>query len=371
MGIHGYWTFVFPINKNVIENIMKNILNRIVLLSLVTFAFYSCNTDEIKTVMSPVGEAPTLTATKTTFVLTPAVAADTTAIFTWNPSNYGFQAAVKYTLQIAKAGTNFALAKEVSLGNNLQYKYTAAEFNQLALLQGLKPSAVGQLEVRVKSNLSESVADIYSNKVTLSVTPYIVIINYPSLWVPGEYQGWSPDKAPKISSRNANGIYEGYVNINGAFKYTSNPDWNNTIYGWASSTTVGNNVSGTFNKTGGNLFVPVSGFYLLKANTVNSTWSATKTTWAIIGNAPAGSNWANDVPLVYDAVKNVWKVTAVFAAGEFKFRANGDWALNFGDTGADTSLEYDGANIVIPTSLAGSRTITLDLKAGNYTYTIE
>jgi hypothetical protein len=42
-----------------------------------------------------------------------------------------------------------------------------------------------------------------------------------------------------------------------------------------------------------------------------------------------------------------------------------------GDTGADFSLEYDGTDIKIPSNLTGTRTITLDLKAGNYTYTIE
>jgi len=49
---------------------------------------------------------------------------------------------------------------------------------------------------------------------------------------------------------------------------------------------VGNDVNGTFNTTWGNLFVPVPGNYLLKANTHNNTWGGTKTTWAMIGDAP-------------------------------------------------------------------------------------
>lgn len=351
---------------------MKNIF-KILLLCLVSIGIFSCENDEIKTVMSSKGEAPALSASKTSYVLTATTANDTTVAFTWKRSNYGFQAAVRYTLQIAKAGTSFAAPKEISLGNTVQFKYTTADFNQLAIILGLKPNAVGQLEVRVKSNIADAVADIYSNVLSVSVTPYIVVINYPSLWVAGDFQGWNPATAPKISSRNSNGIYEGYVNIVGGtrqFKYTSQPDWNGTSYGWASSTTTGSDVTGTFSSSGGNLFVPEDGYYLLKGNTNSNTWSATKTTWGIIGDATA-NGWNGDVPMVYDATKNVWKVTTTLKAGALKFRANGAWGLNLGDTGADLSLEYDGDNITIPANLAGTHTITLDLKAGNYTYTIE
>jgi hypothetical protein len=74
--------------------------------------------------------------------------------------------------------------------------------------------------------------------------------------------------------------------------------------------------------------------------------------------------------MTYNAGTKLWTVTTNCVAGEFKFRANSDWGINFGDTGADLTLEYDGANIAVGT--AGSRTITLDLRVpGNYTYTIQ
>jgi len=353
---------------------MKNIFIRLFLITIVGIIFYACKKDEVKTVLKD-GQAPELTASKTTIVLVDTTASDTTIIFSWTRSNYGFKAAVRYTLQIAIAGTNFTAPKEVSMGNSIVQKYTVGDFNQLSVIQGLVPNNAGQLEARIKSSISDSIPAIYSNIVALSVTPYLVVINYPSLWVPGDYQGWDAASAPKISSKNANGIYEGYVSIVGGthqFKYTSDPDWNHTIYGWASSTVNGTDVSGTFNTTGGNLFVPGDGFYLLKGNTNNNTWSGAITTWAIIGDAPTlSNNWTNDVPMTYDAVNNVWKVTTTLAAGNFKFRANGAWTLNFGDTGADLSLDYDGDNIAVPNTLTGTRTITLDLKPGNYTYTIQ
>ncbi|MHB1108551.1 MAG: hypothetical protein ACYCZ2_19510, partial [Lutibacter sp.] len=52
-------------------------------------------------------------------------------------------------------------------------------------------------------------------------------------------------------------------------------------------------------------------------------------------------------------------------AGEIKFRFKNDWGLNYGDTGADGTLENGGANIAVT---AGNYLVVLDLK--NLVYTI-
>jgi starch-binding outer membrane protein SusE/F len=349
---------------------MKKLSYILSFISMLALLLYACKKEETKTFMKA-GVPPALTASQPNVVLSAANAADTVEAFSWSASDYGYPAAVTYTLQIAKGGTNFAAPQEISMGNGKSRKYAGADLNQLALILGLAPGNVGQLEVRVRSSISDSIPAIYSNKIIVNVTPYLVIINYPSLWVPGDYQGWDPATAPKISSKLANGIYEGYVNIPGgtrAFKYTSHPDWNHTNYGWASSTVTGNNVTGTFNTTGGDLFVPTAGYHLLKANTNNNTWSGTKiTSWSLIGDFNA---WGGDVDMVYNTTTLEWTATINPAsAGGFKFRANHDWPINFGDTGADLSLEYDGANIPIT---PGSHLITLKLGVpGNYTYTIQ
>lgn len=349
---------------------MKKIFNSLFLISAISFMFFACKKDVEQTILKS-GIPPALTASPTSLVLTSVTASDTVETFSWLPSDYGFDAAVKYTLQIAKAGTNFAAPKEVNLGSGRVQKYTGGDLNLIALLLGLVPNSAGQLDVRVRSSLTDSIPAIYSNTVTVSVTPYLIIINYPSLWVPGDYQGWDPASAPKISSKAGNGIYEGYVNITAGtlqFKYTSDPDWSHIAYGWASSTVTGNDVSGTFSTNGGNLFVPTAGYYLLKGNTNNNTWSGKKiNSWSLIGDF---NGWSGDVPMTYNPATKLWTATINPAsAGGFKIRANNDWAINFGDTGADLSLEYGGENIAIT---PGSHVITLNLSIpGNYIYTIQ
>jgi hypothetical protein len=194
-----------------------------------------------------------------------------------------------------------------------------------------------------------------------TVTP---VKTFTSLYVPGNYQGWDPPTAPTITSVNADGSYQGYINIptntNYEFKFTDVPNWNGTAYGdGGSGKLVANG--------GGNLAFPGAGYYQLKANTTDKTWAVTATTWALIGDFNA---WGADAAMTYDATAKVWKGTiTAAAAGAFKFRANAAWDINFGDTGANGSLEEGGDNINLT---AGTHTITLDLHtAGNYIYSIQ
>ncbi len=185
---------------------------------------------------------------------------------------------------------------------------------------------------------------------------------YSLLYIPGDYQGWNPANAPTMGSPNADGAFETYINMPAGgsykFKFTSQPDFAGSNYG--------DGGNGVLSTSGGDLSVPTAGFYKLNANTVANTWSATKTTWGMLGDF---NGWGNDVVMVYDANSNAFKATiSVPSNGVFKFRANGGWTLNYGDGGTDGTLEADGDNIPIT---AGSREVKLYLgNAGYYTYSI-
>ncbi len=103
------------------------------------------------------------------------------------------------------------------------------------------------------------------------------------------------------------------------------------------------------------------------------TWTNEKiTTWGIIGSATPG-DWGSSTPMTFNAADGTWSITVNLLGGtgkEMKFRANNDWAINFGDNApADNKPDYGGDNIKIPSD--GNYTITLDLGlAGNYAYTI-
>lgn len=186
---------------------------------------------------------------------------------------------------------------------------------------------------------------------------------FSQLYVPGDYQGWNPGTAPALASPNSDGNYEGYVNVPAGgsyeFKITNEPDWNGTIYG--------DGGGGTLSTSGGNLKFSSAGYYKVNANINDNKWSVTATTWSLIGSF-TGSGWSNDIDMSYNSGDNDWTGTITLTNGdEFKFRSNHDWGLNYGDTGADASLEAGGDNL--KGFAAGTYTVTLYLNnAGFYTY---
>jgi len=237
-----------------------------------------------------------------------------------------------------------------------------------------KISEGGAFGYNLSSNIpAPAVTGMYTIKVDFQNGIFTVTkVNlFGLLYVPGDYQSWKPELAPALGSPKNDGNFEGYVNIptgnSFEFKFTTKPDWSNSLGDGGGGTLVpgGNN----------NLKVPGAGYYHILGNTVANTWSATATTWSIIGGF-AASGWNKDIPMVYDANSHSFSATITTVAGDqFKFRANNDWGLNYGDPGKG-SLEVNGSNIGDPAHSGavapGTHTITLFLNnPGYFTYMIQ
>ena len=196
------------------------------------------------------------------------------------------------------------------------------------------------------------------------------------LYVPGGYQGWAPATAPHINEvASQPKKFEGFYNITGTdlfFKFTTGPDWNHINYG-----TSGAQLFDTAGAAAG-MSVPSVGYYYITGDfnpSVNG-WTATKTTWSILGDATPGG-WTTDTPLTYDPTSQTWKVTVnLIKAGSFKFRANDLWIIDFGVNASgglafadNPFLGFDATvqNITVPAD--GNYTLTLDLHtSGSYSY---
>lgn len=281
--------------------------------------------------------------------------------FSWNATEYGDNT-FTYALEVDTAGGNFQHPQVLNVGTALTKDITVTDLNTTALLAGVAAGATNNLQFRVVAyEGNNTVPSVISNVTSLSVTTYLPFLY---LWVPGDYQGWNPASAPQLGATVPDlNDYEGYVYVpsggTNAFKITNAPDWNHIAYGGDAT---------TLSSSGGNLVWPFgSGFYYVKANPTALTWSATKTTWAIIGDATPGG-WGADTPMTYDPANNVWVINSVaLSANGLKFRANGSWDINLG--GPLTQLKYNGANISVAS--AGNYKIVLDLsKPLKYTATL-
>ncbi|UOR03505.1 SusE domain-containing protein [Hymenobacter aerilatus] len=357
---------------------MKTWFTKILGVGAVALLLTACEKEDEKTVIHPSG-GPTLTASSTALgTLSMDNAAKEAVTFNWTAPNYGYAAAVTYTLQLDVKGNNFKSPSEFTTTSSSR-TLTVSELNSALLALGIAPGSAGQLDVRVKSDVGSNTAYAQLSSVTsLTATPYLSVIAYPSLYVPGDYQGWAPDKAPRVASPTNNGTYEGYINFASAspFKFTSTPSWANTNYGLVGTVTTNATTKVTSSSLStdggaGNLSVPTAGYYRIVVDIPNLTWTATPTTWAAIGSATPGG-WDNQTPLTYNATTGTWSAVMTLSAnGELKFRANNGWDINYGDNKADGVLDFNADNIKGPAA-AGSYLVTLDLSqgAGNYTYSI-
>jgi starch-binding outer membrane protein SusE/F len=354
---------------------MRTWLNKIMLMGLVAIVFSSCEKDEVKTVLTT-GSAPSLQSSVTSLVLLQANANNDAVKFTYTPATFGFDAAVTYVLQISKGGTSFASASttEVGLSNTspLEKSFKVVDFNR-ELLKIINYGTATPVEVRVKASVAAAAPASYSNVVTITATAYrdLITYTYPNaINVAGNFQGWNPGSAPQIVKQNNGGYngFEGYIIFNDPspqFKFVKGDNWGAGDYGSAGGSALGNG--------GPNLTLPsggagIAGYYRIRASEATMSWSYTKiTSWGIIG---AFNGWATNVDMTFNAATGVWSITRDMPTGEFKFRANNDWGINFGDNNGDFKPEYDGSNLNI--TAAGNYTISLDLSSGgNYAYTLK
>jgi len=160
------------------------------------------------------------------------------------------------------------------------------------------------------------------------------------IYVPGNHQGWAPDKAPALQSPGFDGVYKGFSYLNGNFKFTKERNWNGE-YNFNDFATKDDIF---FNNDGSNINISEEGFYQITADVAASKLSAVKTTWGIIGPAQAGG-WDSDTDMTWNAADESWTATVELAADEFKFRANDDWGINVG--GSFDNLTQDGGNMKV------------------------
>ncbi|MEZ4828519.1 MAG: SusE domain-containing protein [Bacteroidia bacterium] len=335
-------------------------------LILTAFIAVSCVEKELGPVLQITG-TPTLSSPvdDASWVLTEDKADDLLPAITWAEPDFGFEAAVSYSVEIDVTGNDFAELVTLGVVNGLTLdNLTVGKLNSIMLAKGRPDGVASVMELRVTATISPDVTPVYSPTVTVNITPYKATVVYPQLQVPGSYQGWDPAKTSTIIfDRKSNGKYEGYLYFtdpNVEFKYTQGPSWDTN---WGDS-----GADGSLDPGGDNIKAVDAGMYRLNVDLNSLTHTYVLTNWGLIGSSTAGG-WDSDQDMIFDAVTGHLTITLDLVAGEIKFRANDDWAVNMGDNDGNGSLEYDGTNIVIEE--AGNYTIDLIISEADYTYSIK
>ena len=197
-------------------------------------------------------------------------------------------------------------------------------------------------------------AKFYRFQINLATSTYTITpLNFQEyIYEAGVNNDWGAVAQP-LYCPDGNGTYTGFFyaqdadwsNGKGAFKFTGAfNDWSQGNYGTGSINADG--LSGTLIDDGGSGNVLAEpGFYQAEVNLANMTYKLTPiTTIGIVGPAQAGG-WGGDTDMTYNKETRAWEATLDLAADEFKFRANDDWAINWG--GTEDNLTANGANLKI------------------------
>jgi hypothetical protein len=179
--------------------------------------------------------------------------------------------------------------------------------------------------------------------------------------------GWDPNSAIPFT-KTATGVFTVWapLTVNGSgFKFLPNHG------SWSGDWGQKPGEPGKLAQDGEeNCPVAADGFYRIDVNFNTMSFTTTLCDWGIIGSSIPPYNWSVDENLTWGGASDpyTWSISNyTVQAGEFKFRANDAWDINFGDDGNNGSLEYGGANIPIA---AGTWTIKLKLNPNNWTYSV-
>jgi|WetSurMetagenome_2_1015567.scaffolds.fasta_scaffold04981_3 starch-binding outer membrane protein SusE/F len=254
---------------------------------------------------------------------------------------------------VSESGFCYGLTADPTVDADTKVAVTAVNDTLKTKVSGLEVYTT----YHVRAYVTNEVGTNYGADVVFTTLPDIT-----KFWIVGDYNGWdNSDNAQYIISTASDPEAQGYVYLTaGGIKLATDHSWDNDH-------TFGDNGSGALTHPGNNITVAASGYYLIKANLTNMTYSLTLTTWGVMGSY---NGWASQTDMTYNSASKTFSLAlSLTAAGEFKFRGTSDWSINYGDTGADGKLEAGGDNIVV--DLTADYAITLDLSHPNeYTYSL-
>ena len=279
----------------------------------------------------------------------------------WDYTDFGVDAAATYTVEIAKAGTDFKTPIDAGTTAERFISWAVKDLNDLLVKKGFAPDVQSSIDIRVVAKLGNSTNALkqYSNVITLKVTPYTGVLPYDKTdWflIGGAVQGgWDnnadTDHQPMFrDGANADKYsFIGYF-LAGNFKLISvKGSWASQL-GRASATAI------EIKDNAGEWNIPTNGYYKFTFDTKALTYtlapydaSAAKiyATIGMLGDATAGA-WTTDTDMTKSTFDpHVWTVKIDLVKNGAKFRADNDWATSWGGDTAFSSIGSTGGNIPV------------------------
>lgn len=352
---------------------MKN-LKLFIIAIIAIFSFNACQQDDdLEFVAAPNGDFMFTNTFLQEYLLTQETSDNIAERFVFSNANFEAPTNINYQLQYSILG-DFSDAMDISAATNTnEIAITIGDLLDMATAAGLdndpdtsEPDS-GDFAFRVRAYPGDgsSTTELFSMVQMISVRWLEQATGggggiEPSTWgvVGSGYNDWGNAGSDGVFYTTGQAdVYVAYVNlIDGEIKFRENNDWTNNF--------GDTGLDGTLDAGGDNIAVTAGG-YKITLDLGANTYTMENYSWGVVGSGY--NDWGNAGPdgkFYYDYTTDTFKAGLQLLDGEIKFRLNNDWTTNFGDTGADGTLDDGGDNIVVS---AGHYNITIDFNAGTYT----
>ncbi len=301
--------------------------------------------------------------------------------FTWSAADYGTPTQISYALEVAKpAGDKVELQAGIA-DTELTLGY---EYLNEKILYGLElePDVLTDVEFFVSAQVGTT-PKVYSEAVAAKVKVSEAERTYPMVYVIGDFNGWKDETMQKlfdfaVEDQEYSGLIGFGEKAANGFKVKG------TASGWDDSCNWGLDGDAPAPDAEATLIPLISsgGSKDIKAYskkfynfTLIKGTPALKMNFGfdeigIIGDATPGG-WATDTKMSFDVVKQRFWVDITLVDGPIKFRADEDWALNWGQkdgvmTQGNADIPVTAGNYRVYLNLNNPEAPTYSLSASDY-----
>lgn len=301
--------------------------------------------------------------------------------FTWDAADFGVLTQINYSIEAAVGDEAPVVLFSDLTGTSTEQPYESIN-TKLVYDVGVEPDTPTAVNFYVSATIGTDYKKVYSEPVSVTMTVTKAERVYPTVWVIGDYCGWSHDNSQFLFSFLDDEInYEGVIDFGekaaNGFKLTGIAGWDDSC-NWgldgeaekpeaeASSITL------ISSGGSGNIDIYSKRFYrfAFDRSSLTLTKSLSFDQLGIVGDG-VGS-WDNDLVMEFDAKTQRFWVDATLVAGEIKFRLDGAWDTSFGSA-TEGMLDSGGDNIKVPAgnyriyvNLNNSAAMTYELNAEDY-----
>lgn len=278
---------------------MKQIINRLFILSSLVALLASCKKDENIDYFRG-GTAPVLTASSTNALVLDIAQKNNVAVsFTWTNPNYQFSTGlssqdVTYTLQFDTTGSNFTNPniQEKVVPKDLGASVTVGDLNGYIAKLNLAAYKTHNMEIRVKTTLINGSVPLYSNVIKIVMTGYLDFAVIPpgtpaqgyadgKLFLVGSATGGGWNNPVPVPSQQFTQVdvahYKLTVALTGGQEYLmlpTNGDWSKKYGNACGGNSCNNAASDNFKAQGDNFKGPAaSGTYTITVNFITGKFT--------------------------------------------------------------------------------------------------